>query len=729
MSKAMQRAIWAAWLAVAAAGWVHAQGVGSFLISVRDEEGAAQVLSGSVVDVKGRLGQGKDVWVEIQYGGLNRGELAAASLTGSADFRFAEALPVPAVLAPGEKAVFRLRYEPTSGARTLAQLAVTARELPPEGSGVQPGPFGQILLGLRGAVPDVRFAYAQSTTGNVIGVGDGGVIRIDRAPVKSVTLATVFVLNQGTAAAKLESVEFEGTGELSLNSLPLLPLDVAAGGSVQFRLRYEPKAVGSHAGVLRMTVDGVTTAVRVEAASEGAEWKYAVAASLGGEDGAAVEAGGVIDAGEVEIGRRKRVWVRVRNEGIADGVLAGVAVSGAGWALVDPPLPQTVVKPGGEVWFGLSVTGVEAGRQTGRLRVGDETFVLSVMAVGAVLEYSYVAGGVTLVEVGGQVAVPPAAVSQTTAVEFAVENRGNREARIDSIGVSGKSFRVVELPALPLVVAPDERVSFRVEFTPLVPGLNTAVLSVGTAFFNLAGTAADLPELPGYQWEGLSGTVAPMTQGAVGLRLERAYPVTLRGTVTMTVDALSFGADPAVQFSTGGRTVSFTIPAGETRAVFSNGSTSVRLQTGTAAGRIVLTPSFVTEGGIVLTPEQEAPLDLTVPEQAPEVLAARLEASLTAVQVVVTGYSTTRSLTKMEVTIRRRTGKSETFTFDVGPAAQLWYGSAASLSFGGLFSATVPFTVVGSTDDRNKLLEELEGVTVKVTNERGTSAEFSTPAG
>jgi hypothetical protein len=153
------------------------------------------------------------------------------------------------------------------------------------------------------------------------------------------------------------------------------------------------------------------------------------------------------------------------------------------------------------------------------------------------------------------------------------------------------------------------------------------------------------------------------------------------------------------------------------------------MQTGTAAGRIVLAPSFVTDGGIVVTPERPEVLEMTVPEQAPVVLAARVEASLSAVNVVVTGYTTTRSLTKMEVTIRRKGGKTETFSFDVAQAAQLWFGTAGSLSYGGLFSATAPFGVIGSQDDRTKLLEELESVTVKVTNERGTSAEFTAPAG
>ena len=43
------------------------------------------------------------------------------------------------------------------------------------------------------------------------------------------------------------------------------------------------------------------------------------------------------------------------------------------------------------------------------------------------------------------------------------------------------------------------------------------------------------------------------------------------------------------------------IPAGSTQAVFPNNSTQMGLQTGTVAGTITLTPSFVSDGGIVLT--------------------------------------------------------------------------------------------------------------------------------
>jgi hypothetical protein len=714
-----------AWV-VLAAGMAWGQGI---LITVREGEITRQIANGTTVEFAGKVGEGKDIFVELQYLGAFRAELGEASLTGSGDFRLMGVAPTPRVLQPREKVVFEVRFEPSSSRRSLAQLGLLVRELPPPDSNLLPGAYGLLSVGFTGTAPELKYAFVLATDGNVQPLTDGGLIRIAKAPVNQATFATVLVFNEGTAAGKLESVQMEGAAELSLNQVPLMPVTLGAGQGVQFRIRYEPEDVGEHTATLRLEGEGRAVSARVEGASQGPKWAYEVLPDLAGDAVDRLMPDGVVDLGEVELGKRKRVWVRVRNTGNEEGVVAGVAVSGLGFALVDPPLAQTPVRVGGELWFGVQATGVQAGRQTGRLRVGADTFLLTAFGFGPVLEYSYQAGGVVALESGGQVAVPAAAIGQTTAAMFVIRNTGNRPATIGSIGVSGAGspFQLANVPALPLVIEPDGQAEFRIEFTPRLPGLNTAVLNVGAVFFNLTGTAAALPELPGYRWEGASGVVAPFTQTSVGLTLQSAYPLPLRGTVVMTVDSSNFGADAAVQFSTGGRSVSFVIPAGQTRAVFSNGSTTIRLQTGTAAGRIVLTPSFVAEGGIDRTPERPVVLELTVPEQAPVLLAARVEAGLTALNVTVTGYTTTRNLTKVEVTVRRKSGRTETFSFDVAQAAQLWFGSAASLSTGGLFSATVPFGVSGTAEERARLLADLEGVTVRVSNERGTSAEISAP--
>ena len=73
---------------------------------------------------------------------------------------------------------------------------------------------------------------------------------------------------------------------------------------------------------------------------------------------------------------------------------------------------------------------------------------------------------------------------------------------------------------------------------------------------------------------GLNITVPPNPQPAqqqtVRLAIDAPYPVDVTGTLTLTFapNAANNADDPAIQFSTGGRTVPFTIPAGQTQAVF-----------------------------------------------------------------------------------------------------------------------------------------------------------------
>ena len=92
---------------------------------------------------------------------------------------------------------------------------------------------------------------------------------------------------------------------------------------------------------------------------------------------------------------------------------------------------------------------------------------------------------------------------------------------------------------------------------------------------------------------GLNITVPPNPQPAqqqtVSLAINAPYPVEVTGTMTLTFapNAANNADDPAIQFSTGGRSVPFTIPAGQTQAVFR--VPEIAIQTGTTAGTITLT--------------------------------------------------------------------------------------------------------------------------------------------
>jgi hypothetical protein len=80
-----------------------------------------------------------------------------------------------------------------------------------------------------------------------------------------------------------------------------------------------------------------------------------------------------------------------------------------------------------------------------------------------------------------------------------------------------------------------------------------------------------------------------------------------------------------VQFVTGGLIVKFTIPANTTQALFgNNNATQVKLQTGTVAGTISVTPKFLTTGGFDLTSQSPVTLAMPLQVSAPQLLDAQL---------------------------------------------------------------------------------------------------------
>jgi hypothetical protein len=97
--------------------------------------------------------------------------------------------------------------------------------------------------------------------------------------------------------------------------------------------------------------------------------------------------------------------------------------------------------------------------------------------------------------------------------------------------------------------------------------------------------------------------------------------------------------------------------------------------------------------------------------------------------LLVTGYATSRTLTGLNVTFTPATGfsfPSSQFTVDLTQAATTWFQSSASLSFGGQFEATVPFTLQGTPPKGETLIQALASVAVTATNELGTSNSLST---
>ncbi len=222
------------------------------------------------------------------------------------------------------------------------------------------------------------------------------------------------------------------------------------------------------------------------------------------------------------------------------------------------------------------------------------------------------------------------------------------------------------------------------------------------------------PPLPAVTISGLPDTGSPATQPALGIGLSGAYGLALTGHATLTFTPDSGSDDPAVQFTSGGRTADFTIAAGTTQAVFSISSLGV--QTGTVAGTITITLQLLAAGADV-TPTPAPTKVLRIPGAVPVITSATLTSTSTGFNLVVIGYSTTREVTGATVHLVAATGQTlatSDFTIPLTSVFPAWYQSSASIPFGSQFSLTIPFTVQGATN-------AIGSLTVSLTNTQGTS--------
>ena len=258
--------------------------------------------------------------------------------------------------------------------------------------------------------------------------------------------------------------------------------------------------------------------------------------------------------------------------------------------------------------------------------------------------------------------------------------------------------------------------------TPTAPGTFTFTVLVTDASNGTASIAYSLtvPQVPlALTIQTPSGTAMPQQQLPITLTLPQPYPVDLAGELALqfTPNPAAPVVDPAIQFSTGGATVAFTIPAGQTSAVFPQSQLAV--QTGTVAGAIVLTAT-ATADGVPVTLSNSAAVTVNLPQEPPGGLSVSIQPVSSGFNLVVTGYSNTREITQATFTYTPASGSQvQTTSFTpagVSTAFQSWYGSGASTAFGSQFLYTQPFTITAGS------VSALQSVTVTLTNSQGASS-------
>ena len=212
-------------------------------------------------------------------------------------------------------------------------------------------------------------------------------------------------------------------------------------------------------------------------------------------------------------------------------------------------------------------------------------------------------------------------------------------------------------------------------------------------------------------------TAASDQQPMVTFQLTQPYAVPINCLLTLTfAPATATGiVDPTLQFSSGGTTLAFTIPAGSTA------TPPVQFQTGTVAGTVTVTLTIVTADGVNVTPASVAPVVVTLPETVPEISTATIArtgaGTASALTVTMQGFSNTREVKTAVFHFTPTPGNTLTttdLTIDVSGIFGAWFGSDASTPYGSTFTYAQPFNL-------NADPATIESVTVTLVNGVGDS--------
>jgi hypothetical protein len=702
-----------------------------FNVSVQSPNSNFLVENGATLTLPANaVGQSASLTITVTYEGQTSAAVSTPQLNGPTPPVFSLSNTAPASLMPGQAFSFSVTYTAANAAQATGQLTIPYTEASATTNGSSTA--GSMFFTLVGTAPSIIVTYALATNGNVVTVTSGSTIPFPPTVVGTSTTAQIGILNRGSGPGMIQAsgVTISGDPSFALQSAPLTPLTLAANGSVTFNVVYAPSQTGTNNGMLQIVLSTGTVQLGLQGTAIASLLSYQL---VQGTQMTPLTPGQTLSFPDTNVGSKSSLTILAQNTSTTAVTISGAAATGTGYSITDQPILPVVVNVNQTVSFTVTFAPTQPGVATGRFRVGNDSFNLTGNAIGVQLVYSFTSGSATNTVVPmGVVSFPALTVGQSESTTFTIQNSGTSPATITSVGVSAGQtvFTIPNPPQTPLTLNGGQSTQFQVTFGPQATGLATGTLIVNDQTFTLSGFGNSPPAIPGYQFTGASGTQAANSQVSVGLSLSSPYSLPLIGKLVISENSGSLPPDPSVQFSSGGQTVDFTIPKGQTQATFASGANQISLQTGTVAGTITITPSFATAtNGTDLTPTNPPALTISVPTGPVQLVNALVsQATANSITLEVIGYTTTRTLTQMQfqfTAASSATLANNTVSLNIQPNAQVWFSSTTSQGSGGEFSITVPFALSSSASSSAgapTLLSMLQSVSITVSNELGNSS-------
>jgi hypothetical protein len=576
-----------------------------------------------------------------------------------------------------------------------------------------------------GLAPKVITSYISPTTGDQLPVQSGDIVAIPNTPVGSSSSTTFVVSNTGTGSTTVDSVATTGSG-FSITNLGLTPATLNAVTDFHFQITFTPLAAQTYTGTLTVSIGGKISTFALTGQGTSSAFTYQLLTGTGNKPIAPGAAIALPDTPADGVSKNT-VTIQVTNTGNLDTSLSAVNVTGTDFQLLNlPVLPATLKANGGATLFSIVYQPKAPGVSAGRLQIGNDVFNLTGNALGAQLTFSVNVGtGALALQTGGAIAVPNTTVGGKRMVSVSVTNAGNQPATVSSFSVSGAAFTTPVPMPLPVTLAPGDAKTFSFTFSPTVIGEVTGTLAINDQTFRLIAAGDAPPPLPQVTFTGVQNTTSPLQQPAVGIQLAAPYASDLTGVLTLSFLSDSFADDPSIEFATGARTLPFTIPANTTQAVFTQLGKSAAFQTGTLSGAVTFSATF-TAGAVDITPTALPVKTTVIPQGPPQLRSVRVNgtastAGSSTIQLLISGYSTTRTVSQLAFQFAGATGTNVTtsaLTSDVSSAFTSWYANPGSKVFGSQFTVTIALTVTGDPN-------ALQSISVTASNSQGTSQPVS----
>ena len=562
------------------------------------------------------------------------------------------------------------------------------------------------------AVDGVLASVALAADGNQALVPDGGTIAFPATLPGSQSSATFTISNRTAATVSMDALLLSGTA-FRFSGLPLMPVSLAAGSQMSVGIGFSPDQPGNFGGTLTYSVSGVSHRILLSGLAAAASLAFEIAA----ETAQPIQPGDTIAFPSVALGTPTVLSLRVRNTGTAPALISTLSASPSSFQLQSAPALPLSIAVGGSATLGLAFVPQTSGNTSGALRIGGASFVLSGVGLGPQFACTVAALGQTLSACdGSQITLPSTSIGDQFPFTVSIANTGNQPGTIQNFAVGGAGFSA-PAPALPATLPPGGAIQLNALFAPAVLGITGGFLQVNGLTSTIVVAATAPPSLPVISFTNVNAQMQPLAQPLIGIHLASAYPHDLAGRLSVSFTSDSLVDDPAIQFLNGQRYVDFKIPGGATDAVFGTTATGVVLQTGSTAGAIVLAASF-SLGDYVITGASPVTQNISIPAAAPQIRAFQIGAMDSAgFELLITGVSTTRSLTQLAFTLTPADNSAlatTTLTADVSAAFNDWYSGALSRNFGGQFTVSVRFNVAGD-------VAAIQGIAATATNEKGTS--------